>query len=176
MPGEVRAELLLTPFIGAAFGDGVAQAPKLDVGASVGWMGTVIGVEVDVSHRPGFYGVTDVPDFLLGESSVTTVMFNGLVGVPFGGLGRLRPYGAAGAGWVRARIGGDSGFIRANEGSVGFNVGGGLLSMVTDHLGVRGDVRYFRSLRVLDGESEFFNLGNEKLSFWRATAGLTIRF
>lgn len=176
-PGEVRAEWLLTPFVGVAFGDGVAEAPTIDFGASVGWMGRIIGVEVDVSHRPDFFEISDAPDFLFGESSVTSVMFNGIVGVPSGRLGdRVRPYAAGGVGWIRSRIGGDDDFVRGNDSNVGFNVGGGIFGHLTDHFGVRGDVRYFRNLRELEGESEFFSLGNEKLDFWRATGGITFRF
>jgi len=145
-PGEVRAEWLLGPFIGGAFGGGVAEPTKVDYGGSVGWLGRVVGFEVDVSHRPDFFQATDVPDFLFSESS------------------------------VRSRIGGEDDFIRENNRNFGFNVGGGVLGYLTDHFGVRGDIRYFKDLQELEGESEFFNPGNEKLDFWRVTGGITFRF
>ena len=31
-------------------------------------------------------------------------------------------------------------------------------------------------LQDLEGESEFFSLGSDKLDFWRATVGVTFRF
>lgn len=176
-PIEARAEWFLNPFIGAAFGGGVADAPKLEYGGSAGWMGDVVGFEVDLSHRPDFFQVSDAPDFLFGESSVTSVMFNGLLSVPSGPFGnRVRPYAAGGVGWIRSRIGGEDDFIRANESTFGFNVGGGVFGHLTDRFGVRGDVRYFRNLQDLEGESEFFSLGSQKLDFWRAAGGITFRF
>ncbi len=176
-PSDVRADWLLNPFIGSAFGGGVAEGAKLDYGVAASWMGKVIGFEVDVSHRPDFFQVRDVPDFLVGESSVTSVMFNGLLGVPSGKLGtRVRPYAAGGVGWLRSRIGGDDDFIRGDNGNFGFNVGGGVFGHLSDRIGVRGDIRYFRDLRDLEGDSEFFSLGNDKLDFWRATGGITFRF
>ncbi len=175
-PVEARAEWYLNPFIGGAFGGGVAESPKVDYGASVGWMGNVLGFEVDVSHRPDFFKVDDVPDVIFGESSVTSVMFNGLIGMPGGSDRRIRPYAAGGVGWIGSRIGGEDDFIRTDGGSFGFNVGGGVFGRLSDRFGVRGDVRYFRNLQELEGESEFFSLGDQKLDFWRATGGITFRF
>ena len=174
-PARAGAEWFLNPFVGAAFGGGVADGPKVDYGGAAGWMGRVVGFEVDVSHRPDFFGATDVPDFLLSESSVTTLMFNGLYRVPVGGE-RLRPYAAGGLGWLRTRLGGDDDFIRGRNSNVGLNVGGGVMGDLSDRFGLRGDIRYFRDLQGLEGESEFFSLGNEKLGFWRATVGVTFRF
>lgn len=176
-PIEARADWFVHPFIGGAFGGGVAEAPKVDYGLSGGWMGKAVGFEVDVSHRPDFFKVSDLPDVLFRESSVTSVMFNGLYAVPFGQVGRrLRPYAAGGVGWLRSRIGGDDDFIRGNDGNVGFNVGGGIFSDLTDRVGLRGDLRYFRDLQQRTGQSEFFNMADDKLDFWRLTGGVTFRF
>jgi opacity protein-like surface antigen len=174
-PARAHAEWFASPFIGAAFGGSVPDKAKIDYGAAGGWMGRVAGFEVDISHRPDFFGATDVPDFLLSESSVTTLMFNGLYRVPVGGE-RLRPYAAGGLGWLRTRLGGDDDFIRGRNSNVGLNVGGGVMGDLSDRFGLRGDIRYFRDLQGLEGESEFFSLGNEKLGFWRATVGVTFRF
>ncbi len=55
-------------------------------------MGRVAGFEVDISHRPGFFEAAGVPDFLVSDSSVTTLMFNGLFRLPVGeGFARMRP-------------------------------------------------------------------------------------
>ncbi|MDQ3068659.1 MAG: porin family protein [Acidobacteriota bacterium] len=174
-PIRADAEWFISPFIGAAFGGRVPDAPKIDYGASGGWMGRVVGFEIDVSHRPDFFKANDVPDFLLSESSVTTVMFNGLYRVPIG-WERVRPYAAAGIGLLRTRIGGGDDFVRGSGSNVGFNLGGGVMGDLGDRLALRGDVRYFRDLQELEGESEFFSLGNDKLDFWRATVGVAFRF
>ncbi len=174
-PARAHAEWFASPFIGAAFGGGVPDAPKIDYGVSSGWMGRVAGFEVDISHRPDFFEATDIPDFLLSESSVTTLMFNGLYRVPLGGE-RVRPYAAGGVGLLRTRIGGDDDFIRGRNSNLGLNVGGGVTGDLSDRFGLRGDIRYFRDLQGLGGESEFFSLGNDKLDFWHATVGVTFRF
>ncbi len=175
VPARAHGEWFATPFIGAAFAGGVPEAPKIDYGGALGWMGSVAGFEVDISHRPDFFEVADVPDFLLSESSVTTVMFNGLLRVPVGGE-RLRPYAAGGVGLLRTRIGSDEDFVRGSSSNFGFNVGGGVIGHLSDRLGLRGDIRYFRDLQELDGESEFFSPGDVKLDFWRATVGVVFRF
>lgn len=137
-------------------------------------MGRVAGFEVDISHRPGFFEAAGVPDFLVSDSSVTTLMFNGLFRLPVGE--GLRPYAAGGAGWRPTRIGGDDDFIRRRSSNVGINVGGGVMARLNDRIGLRGDIRYFRDLQDLEGESEFFSLGKDKLDFWRATVGVAFRF
>jgi opacity protein-like surface antigen len=108
-------------------------------------------------------------------SSVTTLMVNGVYRLPLGGE-RVRPYAAGGLGLLRTRIGGDDDFIRGRNSNVGLNVGGGVMGDLSDRIGLRGDIRYFRDLQRLEGESEFFSLGHDKLDFWRATVGVTFRF
>ncbi|MEO6239630.1 MAG: outer membrane beta-barrel protein [Vicinamibacterales bacterium] len=174
-PVPARAEWFVSPFIGAAFAGRVPDGRKLDYGGAAGWMGRVAGFEVDASHVPDFFQATDVPDFLVGKSSVTTVMVNGLVRVPIGGT-RVQPYGAAGVGWLRSRIGDQDSFVRSSNNHAGVNVGGGVVVRPIERIGVRGDVRYFRDFKELQGQSEFFNFGNDKLDFWRTTVGVVFRF
>ena len=54
-------------------------------------------------------------------------------------------------------------------------MGGGILFMAGDHIGVQGDIRYFRQLTDPEPDNEFdVDLGS--LDFWRATGGIAIRF
>jgi len=174
-PGRASAQWSATPHVGAVFGGSVGEAPTIDYGVAVGWMGRLGGVEVDLSYAPGFFDAAEVPEQLVGESSVMTLMVNGLFGVPFGG-DRWHPYVAAGVGLLRTDIGDDDSFIRGSANNVGINVGGGLIVTLTDRLRLRGDVRYVRDLQDIEGESEFFSLGSNKLDFWRASAGIGFRF
>ena len=174
-PERASAQWSATPHVGAVFGGSVAEAPAIDYGVAVGWMGRVVGVEVDLSYAPGFFDVSEVPEELLGESTVTTVMVNGLFGVPLGG-DRWRPYVAAGLGLLRTDIGDDDSFIRGGASNIGFNVGGGVIAMLTDRIRLRGDVRYVRDLQDIEGDSEFFNPRSSKLDFWRASGGVVFRF
>jgi hypothetical protein len=58
-----------------------------------------------------------------------------------------------------------------------FGVSGGVGAMgfVSDNLGIRADVRYFRNLggHEADGESD---LGIGDFDYWRATAGVVLKF
>ncbi len=47
--------------------------------------------------------------------------------------------------------------------------------MLSDHVGARGDLRYFRSLNDPTNDNDFdVTLGN--FDFWRAMAGLSVKF
>jgi hypothetical protein len=81
----------------------------LTYGASIGWMGAgIIGWEADLGYTPEFFeGDDDDPDFLnTGDSNVTTLMGNVLVGIPVGGQtgGGVRPYVVGGAGLMKSRV------------------------------------------------------------------------
>ena len=52
-------------------------------------------------------------------------------------------------------------------------MGGGVLGYINDHVGIRGDVRYFRSLQ--DHDPEGLDLGLSDFHFWRASVGVTFR-
>ena len=59
------------------------------------------------------------------------------------------------------------------------NVGGGLQGNFNEHVGLRGDIRYFRSLQgngddgiIIDPRE--FDLGD--FDFWRGTVGVSFRF
>jgi hypothetical protein len=53
----------------------------------------------------------------------------------------------------------------------GFNVGAGAMGFFTDHVGIRGDVRYLRSFVDPDEDNEF-DLGVGNFDYWRAARGL----
>jgi hypothetical protein len=54
-------------------------------------------------------------------------------------------------------------------------VGAGVSGFFTDNVGLRGDVRYFRSLQDDEPDDEFdVSLGSFK--FWRGSLGVTFRF
>ena len=178
VPARASADWFATGLAGAAFGGQVLDAPKIDYGGSFGWLGAGrFGAEVEASHVADFFQIDDVPDVLFRASSVTSVMFNGIFTIPVGSAdARVRPYVSGGAGWMRVRVGEDQDFIRARNSHVGIDVGGGAHAMFSDRWGVGADLRYFRDLQNLEGDSEFFSLGDMKVDFWRATASLVVRF
>ena len=105
-PGRASADWLLTPFIGANFGGNADFGSfddfddeferRVDMGASLGWMGGgIVGFEVDFGWSPNFFENTVGPgNFEFGDSNVTTLMGNVLVGIPVGGQTGpgVRPY------------------------------------------------------------------------------------
>jgi opacity protein-like surface antigen len=188
-PAPASADWLLTPFVGANFGgnanfgdfatfdDEVER--RVDFGASLGWMGKgIVGFEVDFGYSPNFFQDTNGDsNFEFGDSNVTTLMANVLVGAPFGGQHGpgFRPYASGGLGLIRAKATGSSFFNDLATNDWGINVGGGVQGFFTDNVGIRGDVRYFRSLqdKTPDGE---FDVGLSDFDFWRGTVGVTFRW
>jgi opacity protein-like surface antigen len=187
-PKSAFADWMLTPFVGWNFG-GAANTQfvdfadefeqKANFGASLTWMGAgVIGLEVDFGYTPNFFeNTTGQGDFEFGDSNVTTLMGNVVIGVPIGGQHGVgfRPFGVAGLGLIKTRIGTVDDFFNVDSTDLGFNVGAGALFFFTDGFGLRGDLRYFRSLQDEELNDDFeFRLASFR--YWRATVGATFRF
>jgi opacity protein-like surface antigen len=188
-PTRASADWLFTPFLGANFGGSASFGDfddfddeaerRLDVGASLGWMGNgIVGFEADFGWSPNFFENTIGPgNFEFGDSNVTTFMANVLIGAPIGGQTGpgIRPYGSGGIGLIRARVDGGGLFNDLTTNDFGINVGGGVHGFFNDNVGIRGDIRYFRSLQDNEPDDEF-DIALSNFDFWRATVGLTIRF
>jgi opacity protein-like surface antigen len=171
-PSTASADWMFTPFVGVASG-GVTADTTTNFGAGLSWMGAgAVGFDIDFGYTPDFFGDSG-DDF--GDNNVTSLMFNAIVGIPVGGQSGpgIRPYGVGGVGLLREQIDGAGDLFDIDENSWGFNLGGGVLAYLTDNVGVRGDVRYFRSLNRGDDDLDV-DLG--ELDFWRVTGGVTFRF
>lgn len=158
-----------SPFIGATFGgDTTRSAPVY--GASAGWLGGRLGFEGEVADAPDFFE----PTGFLTYRRVTTVMGNALY--RFWNGGGAQAYASGGAGIVRPHLAeaGDLAVLEANK--FGFNVGGGILGQFSEHTGVRGDVRYVRTAGTSDSDANPFGLDLTRFEFWRASAGLVVKF
>jgi opacity protein-like surface antigen len=189
MPSKASADWLVTPYVGwnwagsanfinfSDFEDKFEQ--RANFGVSFGWMGAgVVGWEVDLGFTPNFFQNTTGPsDFEFGDSNVTTLMGNVIVGVPIGGQHGLgfRPYAVGGVGLIRSHVGGPDDFFDISSNDWGLNVGAGAMFFFTDHFGLRGDVRYFRSLQD-DEPADLFDIGLADFNFWRGTVGATFRW
>lgn len=189
VPKTASADWLFTPFVGANFGgnanfgdfatfdDEVER--RVDFGATLGWMGKgVVGFEVDFGYSPNFFQDTNGDaNFAFGDSNVTTLMANVLVGAPIGGQhgGGIRPYASGGVGLMRANATGSSFFNDLNTNAFGLNVGAGVHGFFSDNVGIRGDIRYFRSLQDNEPDGEF-DVALSDFNFWRGTVGVTFRW
>ena len=188
-PAQASADWLFTPFIGfnwggaASFGDfgdfDDEFEQRANFGASLTYMGAgAIGFEVDFGWSPNFFENTrGGGDFEFGDNNVTTVMANLTLGAPVGGQhgGGIRPYASGGAGIIKVRAQHARDVFDVASTDWGFNLGGGIMGFFSDNVGMRGDVRYFRSLQDSnsDGDVDF---ALSSFHFWRATVGLTVRF
>jgi opacity protein-like surface antigen len=183
-PSSARADWLFTPNIGAGFGgnagvgaDGDSRS-HLSWGASIGWMGAgIFGWEADFAYTPEFFEGDDDDFDLVDSSNVTSFMVNALIGVPVGGTtgGGFRPYFSGGVGLLQSSVEDVDALFEVSNNDFGFNLGGGAMGFMTDHVGFRGDVRYYRSLSDPDEDNEF-DIDFGDFDFWRATGGVTFRW
>lgn len=185
------ADWLFTPYLGITFG-GAADfgdvgdfddnlEKKITFGGSAAWMGAgIIGFEVDFGSTPNFFALTTGDDdFEFGDSNVTTLMANLIVGAPVGGQtgGGVRPYGSGGIGLLRTSVslGGLFDDLATNE--LGVNIGGGAHVFFNDNVGIRGDIRYFRGIQGSgDDDDDLVDVDLDDFDFWRGTVGVTFRF
>jgi opacity protein-like surface antigen len=179
-PAAARADGFITPFLGVNFGGDAGQtlssgtdAERYDWGASFGWMGGgVFGVEADIGYSPDFYGKTDA-----GGSSVLSIMGNLLIGVPFGGQQGFgfRPFGLVGFGALRSDLDSFTELVGFDNTEVAWNFGGGVMIFFGSNVGIRGDVRYFRTF----GDVNFGPLetsDTDAVDYTRGSIGLVLRF
>lgn len=183
-PTRASADWLFTPFIGATFGGNADVGGtgdnfkneferRLSYGATLGWMGAgIIGFEADFGYSPNFFRADENRDNFnfVGDGNVTTLMGNLVVGAP---LGPVRPYASGGVGLLKSKVDDAGQFFDASRNDLGYDLGGGVM-LLGGNIGVRGDVRYFRTLQNNDSDGVDFSLGSFK--FWRGTVGVTFKF
>jgi hypothetical protein len=161
------AETYLTPFAGLAFG-GNTDDSKLTFGGDLAFVGGgPFGFSVDFGYTKDFFG--NAPP--IGDNNVTTLMGNLMLVSP----GHPRIYASGGVGLLKTRVKDATGFFDVDSSDFGLNAGGGIYIVGDGPLGFRGDIRYFRALKDPQPDGEFdVDLGN--LDYWRATAGVTLKF
>ena len=187
--GAARADVMFTPFVGTNVG-GSAASPiahlvgtpsRTTFGGSLALMsGGVFGLEADVGYTPRFFGADlelgGIP-ISLARNNVLTAMVNLTAGVPIEGRGGagIRPYAVGGVGLIRQQLSAAAGLVSYDANDIGYNVGGGVVVFVSRNVGVRGDVRHFRTIGgnpVLD----LIDLQPGAFNYTRATVGVTFRY
>jgi opacity protein-like surface antigen len=174
LPVQARADGFVTPWVGSAFGSNI-QNGQTTLGISAGGMGGgIIGGEADFGWSPSFFGTKS--DF--GNNTVMDVMGNLIVGIPVGGQrgAGIRPYVVGGVGLVRTQIdGGTLAKVSSSDNMFGWDAGGGVMGYFSDHVGIRGDLRYLRGTHDLSTGVASIDLNGDKLHFWRASFGVVLR-
>ena len=164
-----RADWLLTPYLGVTFG-GDTPNEQVNFGEFGFLGGGIFGVELDAAITPNFFDSSDDG----GARGQQRVDGDGqpdarrrLPARPplrHRRLGLIVP-GATSVGNV----------FDVDDNSFGMNVGGGIIGQFNEHVGMRGDVRYFRSVQdSKEGDDIDLDLGG--FNFWRGTLGVIFRF
>jgi len=176
-PAMARADGMIIPFAGVNFAGNsgheisdAIDAQRFDWGVSFTYMGAgVVGIEGDIAYSPDFFGKTSI-----GGSSVLTAAGNLLLGIPIGGQhgAGIRPYALAGFGAVRSKVDVGNGALNVDVTKAVWDFGGGVMFFFGTHVGVRTDLRYFRTL----GDVAFLTPEPTSLAFGRGSAGLIVRF
>lgn len=183
VPSPAHADLIITPFIGFKFAGATnlvdlekgAGNTKLTLGGSVGLLGNgILGVEADFAHIPHFFE-GDEPAGLVTSSQVTTLVGSVILALPRSMTrDSLRPYAVAGLGLIHASTEYTLQVLRINSNLLGLALGGGAIGPLTKRTSMRFEVRYCRNLTKDEGPLVGF--GSTHLTFWRATAGVTLRY
>ena len=172
-PTLAHADGYISPFVGTNLGNNSGNG-RVNVGGDLGWMGAgVIGGELDFGYAPSFFGNQGI----FGSNSVTDVMANLIVGVPAGGQkgAGVRPYATIGLGLLRSQINAGTGGVHTvSNTEAGTNLGVGVMGFFSDHVGIRGDVRYFRNLKGNSAPNDF-HVDFGSFHFWRASFGVVLR-
>jgi hypothetical protein len=173
-PTEARADGFVSPWTGANFGSNIADG-RASFGASAGYMGKgALGGEFDFGYSPSFFGTDNV----FGNNNVMTAMGNLIVGIPIGGThgAGVRPFAVGGIGLIRTSIDGpsDGTALSLDNNDFGFNLGGGVMGYFNNHVGLKGELRYFRNVQD-NSVANNLNLDLGGFHFWRAAVGLVLR-
>ena len=181
-PAATAADWLIAPFAGVALGsrwtfvdlDDVAGERKWMFGGTVTILGEgVLGVEGDFAYVPAFFQ-SRTPS-LVQSGSVATLMGNVVLAMPLSvSRHSLRPYVTGGGGLMRAHKEDVLDVFPVNANMFGVNTGGGVVGFLNERIGLRWDVRYFR--RVSGGDEQGAAFGSPRLSFWRVTMHVVIRY
>ena len=167
------AQGFISPFIGFNFGgdSGCPTATNCEdkhnnFGVSGGKLGAIGGGEVEFGYAKDFFG--DTPGV---DTSVLTLFGHVILGPK---IGVVRPFVLGGVGLIKSHVELTAGSLLDASNNFGWDLGGGLMFMFGDHVGVRGDLRRIQSFQnqTILG----FSLADEKLKFNRATAGLVLGF
>jgi opacity protein-like surface antigen len=180
-PAQARADGYVSPWAGVNF----AYNNEVDAtracsttcgnnwswGVDAGWMGKgIIGGEVDFGWSPNVYG--DIVD-----NRVWDLMGNVIVGIPVGGQRGwgVRPYVTGGVGAINTKIVGGTAASSLDNTDFGYNFGAGVNGYFSDHFGLRGDFRYFRTVNADFTSLNSNSFGEGQFHFWRFGVGLLIR-
>jgi hypothetical protein len=185
-PRPCSAEWQFAPFIGWTFKgnttvvDLEAAVPQVhwNVGGVVTLIGdSPFGVEGYFVRTPNFFDREEIAQV---ENSLTyAIMGNAVLATPrsWNRYG-LRPYVSAGLGRLHVFNEDSREFIAPILlNLLGMNVGGGAVGFVSDRVGLRFDLRFFRNIRGVEPVGDPVSpLGPVRIRYWTTSVGVVIKY
>jgi hypothetical protein len=173
-PSTARADFLVEPFFAWTRNSETSRTVP-GGGAAAEWASGWLLVGGDFGYASGFFDPAEDALDLIASSHVLTASGHVGIGMPSNRT-RYSPYFTGGFGLMRQSARDRDGLIDVVRNDPSLNFGGGLRVLINNYLGVRGDVRYFRSLRDPFPEPDPLVADLERLHFWRITFGAVLRF
>jgi hypothetical protein len=181
------ADKQIKPFIAMSFGGrttfvdleneqpvGGGAAPldrdlALGVGTAVLW--DIVGLDVDFARQSRDNEAKAL------SNSITTLTGNIVLTLPHHLTEySLRPYFVGGAGLMRRTVDDFFGAFPQSLNLAAIDLGGGVTGFVTNRVGVSWEVRRFQSFTRNPPPDEALTFGAGKLTFWRASMALVLRY
>jgi Outer membrane protein beta-barrel domain len=155
------AQWEVTPYLGVNIG-GDVEFRRGGPGASVGYLGSRLGFEFEFQRYQHFFKDSEIsprdptappnctPAVSMGTSctdlNTRAWSFMGNVVAPLRSKrAKWRPYGIAGLGVIHPWIEGPGDQYPIAQNNTAVNAGGGVIYVLNNHVGLRGDLRYFRA-------------------------------
>ncbi len=177
LPHDAAAQAFLNPFVGTTLTSpsDVGSRSKAGFGVALGSVGKVIGAETEIGYFPE---LLDNAANGLAKNKVITFSGNTLIG-PM--VGPVKVYGAVGAGNLHLNVTSASNVLVPTPATISnnyftINAGGGVMGFFNAHLGVRGDLRYYRAFGFKLSDIDATGIALDKFDFWRAAIGLAVKF
>ena len=171
-PAQARADGYVNPWLGVNALSG-NDGGNITFGVTTGYMGAgVFGFEADLGYSPHFFTL----DNGLNSRTGVTIMGDAILGIPIGGThgAGIRPFVSSGIGLIRTMTELQNvNDVSSSTNSFGWNAGIGMMGFFNDHVGLRGDLRYFRTFE--DSITGIDLLNGGRLRFWRFSGGVTFR-
>lgn len=178
VPSPAAAQWTVTAFVGATLS---AESGLIDLeealgkphgvyGAALGWQRGWLGLDAEVARSDNFFQGSGE---LVEKGRATTVMGHVTFAVPSGFFrGAVQPFVGIGAGLVRAEQKDLLDIFTRNTSLFGANIAGGVRIRLQPRIGLRADVRFFRTV---DREA-VGGFTSDYLQFWRMTTGVSFKF
>jgi hypothetical protein len=175
-PSPAQADFLVEPFFAWTRNKETSRwlpGAGAAVEYAAGWLlvGGEVGYAADYFDPP-----QNVRDLIASSHVLTISGTAGLTRPAREDADRFFPYFTVGYGWMRQDARDREGSIDVARNDPTVNFGGGIRVLLSEFLGVRADVRHFRSLRDPFEAPDPLVADLERVNFWRVSIGAVIRF